>query len=64
MTDLFTSNKAGQFCTHRKTGTRVLIKKTEWYKNILHYSVLVPIYNEKEELTLCDATYSESELIL
>lgn len=62
--DLFTINRKGKRCTHKKTGTSVIIVKTQWYKNTLHYSVLVPIYNEKEELTLCSATYTENELIL
>ena len=62
MNDLFTSDRLGELCVHIATETLCIIRDAVWFKGELHYSVLVPMRNEKGEMIFCGATYSESEI--
>ncbi len=62
--DLFTDNQIGRCCVHIATDTVCIIKKVEWYKGQLDYSVLVPQNDNKGKTIFCDATYSQTEIVL
>ena len=62
MSDLFTLNRLGELCVHIATDTLCIIRDATWIRGELHYSVFIPMRNEKRGMIFCEATYSESEI--
>lgn len=62
MNNIFTANRAGQLCLHKKTSTLIFIRSVEWNNGELNYNVFIPYFDDKFNLHHNVATYSENEI--
>jgi hypothetical protein len=62
--DLFTQPMRGRIAVHLNTETAIIILDAQWIKGQVHYNVLVPVREDGKETQFCNATYSDSEIVL